>query len=597
MLIKPLKRGYTINNRLVFDVETQVRKNTNFKLFEVLDYKLAVVKHGKKIINCRTQKDMTSAIISSIRKDKLNLIFAHNLDFDLRFVDLDSILNKGYKIISQCARPCFLILRKQRTTLIFLDTLSWFKGSLAELGELFGLSKLKIDFNLCTYDELKTYCVRDCDITHLLVEFLDMIHVSYNIKWTLSLAQLSYRIFKRHFLKYSLLTSDSVDIMQLERDSYFGGRVEVFDFSEHTDIHVYDFNSLYPYIMKTTKVPVKITKYLGIEACKHHSFENLMCLINESLEQDKAIIVRVIVDIEDQHIPLIALRKDDKLIFPTGTFETVIVTPELIRCKHNIVQVKEIAIYEQDYLFADFVDTFYDLRRKAQHEHDYIMSYFYKILLNSLYGKFGQRKFSVDKFPDADNLIKWGNTEVYDEDSDTWHSVDFFNGYAHKRVIDDINPNSFVAIPSHITSSSRVYLYDFIKKHEKDIVYCDTDSLFLPYYVEEYAENEGLGELKLEYVYEIFQAYGAKDYEGLKDGEYFRKIKGIPRYATQISPNSFSYTRIAKQRETARRFKDSLVREIPVVKELSRNYTKRIVFSDKSTRAIKEQVLEEHRLE
>ena len=86
------------------------------------------------------------------------------------------------------------------------------------------------------------------------------------------------------------------------------------------------------------------------------------------------------------------MRYNNRLVFPIGKFETTISTPEVIYAleRDHIIKVKNVAIYESDYIFKDFVQHFYTARQK--HRDNPVLNYLFKLILNSLYGKFGQLK-------------------------------------------------------------------------------------------------------------------------------------------------------------------------------------------------------------
>ena len=50
------------------------------------------------------------------------------------------------------------------------------------------------------------------------------------------------------------MISDNVHVRELERNSYRGGRVEVFKFGKVDEAYYNDFNSLYPYVMKNNNL-------------------------------------------------------------------------------------------------------------------------------------------------------------------------------------------------------------------------------------------------------------------------------------------------------------------------------------------------------
>ncbi|KAL8517376.1 hypothetical protein ACS0TY_015565 [Phlomoides rotata] len=84
--------------------------------------------------------------------------------------------------------------------------------------------------------------------------------------------------------------------------------------------------------------------------------------------------------------------KDGILIFPTGEFVGVYYSEELKYAKKLGYQVLPISGYlfqERESPFKGYVSSLYASRLQAKKEGNDVMSFVYKILMNSLYGRFG----------------------------------------------------------------------------------------------------------------------------------------------------------------------------------------------------------------
>ena len=80
-------------------------------------------------------------------KTKLYML-AHNWGFDGAILALDrEIPDRGWDIslwISGSSPPTIIKARKNRSTIIVVDTLNWFRSSLADLGDSVGIEKLEM---------------------------------------------------------------------------------------------------------------------------------------------------------------------------------------------------------------------------------------------------------------------------------------------------------------------------------------------------------------------------------------------------------------------------------------------------------------------
>ena len=80
-------------------------------------------------------------------------------------------------------------------------------------------------------------------------------------------------------------------------------------------------------------------------------------------------------------------------MFAYGSFDTVLCQPELEFLEKNgsINYIYEISIYKMEKLFDDFVTFFYEKRLEYKKSNDNVNEQFCKLMMNTQYGKWGQR--------------------------------------------------------------------------------------------------------------------------------------------------------------------------------------------------------------
>ncbi|GAI57775.1 unnamed protein product, partial [marine sediment metagenome] len=154
-------------------------------------------------------------------------------------------------------------------------------------------------------------------------------------------------------MKKKIFVHEDNEILELERQSYFGGRCECFQIGKLKKGNYYklDINSMYPYIMKENDYPLKHIKTgTDIDAKVLLKASSIYCYVAKcEIETD---------------IPVYAYRENKKLIFPTGRFTTVLTTGSLlyaIKAGH-VKKVLQVACYRKANIFHDFVDYFYNKR-------------------------------------------------------------------------------------------------------------------------------------------------------------------------------------------------------------------------------------------
>lgn len=148
--------------------------------------------------------------------------------------------------------------------------------------------------------------------------------------------------------------------------------------------------------------------------------------------------------------------------------------------------------------FKHFVSTLFESRLEARKEGNDALAFVYKILMNSLYGRFGiHPKSTVTDVCDENrfkHLIRKSEFISCDMLSENNYIVSY-----HSTDSDYWNPpkNSAVQLAAAITASARIYMFPYISR--EDSYYTDTDSVVLGQPLpEEVLSSSVLGKFKLE---------------------------------------------------------------------------------------------------
>lgn len=552
------------NKFFVFDTETTklepMSKNFVFGVIYGKDY-VKVIKSIRGFKNEFT-KEMY----------KKKIIFAHNAQFDLltifgnifKYVDNKAIFNNKF-------------ISARYNGFIFADSYNILPSSVKAIGNTMNIEKLNNDKirsghltkkNITKQDI--NYCIRDCEIVYkALVKIFTEIG---SVKITLS--SLSFYKFRSDFLKKNLLYSELVyEFFK----SYYGGRTEAFKIGSCNGA-VYDINSLYPFVMSDMKFPnplhLKKLEHVNINSFYFYLkyYEGLACITVKHNNFDIGFLP----------------YKDKKLFFPVGIFKTVVNFNEI----RTALQYNYIEIISIDYIifsepektiFNSFVDYYYTKRTGSNNE---LERYIYKIILNSLYGRFGMRKKYLSQYfetiPDK-LLIEYGIKHI-------WYKCEILNKEVSDCLLTIRNPQTkytFNSIPlysSYITSKARtVLLGNILKNSYENILYCDTDSIFIN---NNFLGTIGtsLGEFKNENK-TVVQINGLKNYIYIDQlGIKHEIIKGIENKAIK-NGNSYNIPSYYKT-------KQSLKMNVPAgqsynsIKVISNIYDKRIVLENGNTKPI-----------
>jgi len=461
-------------------------------------------------------------------------LIAHNIDFDLGVLHgYDAILRMGFKLVKFWERGLarFFKWKDKNRTIIAIDNANIFPGKLESLGKSLNLPKLEIDFDDTSLEALSVYCKRDVEIMlEAWKRWINFCQSEDLGSFGYTIAGQAFNAFRHQFMKENIYIHDSERVLELERNCYKGGRCEAFfiGMPEGKEFFYLDVNSMYPSVMLKEKYPVKLVHYE--ENCP-------VPFLNKKLKWHLACAhVRVKVD-----VPVFPLRIKGETFYPVGEFDCFLTTPEImfVLRRGKILKVYSLALYDGKDIFSDYVQYFYSRRMEAKEKGDNTQQYFFKLMLNSLYGKFGQKSVGWEKIGECDP-----SEESYEKMLDPVTGKVYWTR-RHNGIIEQVKDpeesyNSFPAVAAHVTAYARMHLFSLMEKAKlENVFYSDTDSLVVNQAgydnLKDVIDSKELGKLKLEGKTGHLEIYGPKDYVF---GNIVR-TKGIRASAEKVQPNVY----------------------------------------------------------
>lgn len=394
-------------------------------------------------------------------------------------------------------------------------------------------------------DEAIKYCKLDCKCLYdILITFNELIFNEFqiNVHKSLTLPALAMRIYKSNFMPKDSIYQILGTVEKAIRESYTGGAVDVY--KPHNQVgelfsrtlkklYYYDVNSLYPTAMALADMPIgKPTSFEGdILKQDTNPFGFFHCKITSPDNMLHPLLQR-----------RIRTSEGLRTIAGLGSWEGWIFSEEMNNAKKYGYQFEILRgyLFERGDLFFQYVTRMYDLRK--QYDKSHAMNLIAKLLLNSLYDKFGMKTditkvemFDLStpsgekefeellniygeaihdyvRFDDTVIIVRDSSIELkYDESEDMYHGL-------------DIN----IAIASAITSYARVTMSHFKNNPDYNLYYSDTDSVVIDKELPEEMVGNNLGQLKLEHTIKKAVFLAPKVY-GLIDtnGDKIIKVKGI----------------------------------------------------------------------
>ncbi len=491
---------------------------------------------------------------------------------DFQFV-LEHLENTPYEVSAHFSNSSAIIVtvRRGKNCWHFLDSFWTLRDKLENIGEWIGQAKgakeerkteaeAKEFYRTADLYDLAVYNKTDCEILWRALGELEDVLWDLGGQLQMTLASSAMNLFRRRFLSNNISTSKSVN--EIGEKAYFASRVEVINHECH-DANYVDINSSFPFAM-TQPCP---GEFLGT---------------SRKLPDEGLYIAKVRVFVPEVFLPPLPVRLKGRLFFPTGEWVGWFsnIDLELLRNEGGkILKVFEVLHFAPFDDLSAYAKTLYELRRTAKTPFEKTA---YKLLLNSLYGKFAESEFKTG--------LKYNPERI---NRDEWEQL-FPGAWLVNSQVPI--PHRHVPISTHITAIGRRTLFEYMTACN-DLHYCDTDGFStdsLP------QTGDALGALKLEKRIRKGTFVASKMY--LLDGEELTpqgwcelgdkgaKAKGFPRMTVGkmmdlMEGKAIEFERMRRIRELARNggFKP---REDKIQKRLNMtSITKRMAYPDGHTRA------------
>ena len=570
------KRHFIFIIGLMFEIKNKIKYKV-FKLNKI--NKKNIIKEEEKLIKEYINFLLNINKIYSLNKKTKLYIYFHNLGgFDGIFIsnyiskNLEEFYKKKSKIIIRNSR----IYKIKINNITFLDSFHIIPMSLNNISNII-LKEKKIDFkkineitikeinNEIYNKEINNYLYKDVE---LLYKIINKIFIIINNKFNIELynhttiSSLAFKIFNDKYNKKDICWNNDFNTYNYIKEAYHGGITNVFK-PIGENIYGYDINSLYPSVMKDQYMPVGEPvwekKPKNIDINKFFGFIRLKIKINQN-----------------QYIPPIITKNKNKLILFTGEKIITIFSEELLfalkekRCE--IIEIYSAVKFEKKKIFTEYVDDIYSLRIKSKTKAENLL---YKLLLNSLYGRFGMKLDFLHTLILSQkelNILEDNKIKIKSYITNEFNDYVMINIESNENTLSRFIKNDeidkiirtplkkiskikiAIQISAAITSYSRIKLLKNIYNiGENNIYYCDTDSIFTDKKIDDSLISNELGYFKMEYEKSKCIFLSPKTYI-IKNEKEEIKFKGLPlEEKKKLNWNWFKniYNKINKKKETS----------------------------------------------
>jgi hypothetical protein len=377
-------------------------------------------------------------------------------------------------------------------------------------------------------NEVIHYCELDCKVLHqVLTKFNELI---YN-KWNLNihrfptLSSIAFAIFRSNYLGNHKLPKLGGDIYDFIKESYTGGRVDVFipEIPKDQGAKYYDVNSLYPTVYSQMPMPVgNPTWFSGnILDSDPQAFGFFRCNI---------------IAPKDMNIPILQTKiktnSGFRTVAPLGQWSGVYFSEEIKLAMSYGYQIEVIEGYtfDRDVVFNKYANDMFSI--KSSHNPSDPMYLISKLLLNSLYGRFGMSIDNINhKIVSSDNLTSFisnvslvGNVDL----NNGYHIISYKVPRDFKDGNDISSMNVSIGIAAAITAYARNHMQQYLQDNRYKVYYTDTDSAVISDSLDSKHVGKGLGQMKLEYDVNKGVFLAPKVYSIVtNEGKVITKVKGL----------------------------------------------------------------------
>ncbi len=385
----------------------------------------------------------------------------------------------------------------------FLDSFWTMRVGLATIGEWTGDAKDEFDHTReHSLAEWRTYNEQDCKVLHgALTNFQEIVN-DRGGELRVTGASTALDLFLRRYLKRPIDNWERIGTYV--RPAYIASKVQKYRDSCQR-ANVYDINSSFPWSM-TGDLP-----------------GDLLGTSHKLPTRDGALwVADVDVKVPQQYLPPLPARLegDNRIYFPTGNFRTRITSEDFLCGDFDIAKVYSCWEFDPCDDMRQFAEDLFGMRAGGGFQ-----SQVWKIIVNSLYGKWGERE---DKEILIVNPHEWTP------------ALQMIGPHIYLGEESKTIEHAHVPFSAFITARSRRKLREIELEayRQGPLYYSDTDSVFCAATL---ATGKGLGELKHEYSILAGLFEGSKLYALEKDlplcyrdeKRFLAKAKGFSRVVSE----------------------------------------------------------------
>lgn len=401
-------------------------------------------------------------------------LYAHNVQFDLLASGAFRHLPEHGWTLHRWAiggRSDWFWWRRGRTSLVCLNSASWFPMPLEQVGQAVRTPKLPMPSRRASHEAWVDYCQRDVDVLRLaILRVIQWIGDQDLGSWRFTPAAQGFAAWRHRFMRMRPLAHGQPEAQRLERLSYHAGRCEAYRLGDlgTGPWAELDFQDAYPTLCRDHAVPAELIGIRGdVDLDRYRARpQTIGCIAEATVELDQ---------------PALPVRTDLGTCWPVGRFRAWLPGPELDLALElgADVQLHRVATYTMAPLLRDFATWILEQLHGPDPVTDPLLRAVVKRWGQSFVGRLGARRRGWERMAD-DPAFGVGVEYLAQAGADRLERRCRLAGAWWREADLGEGENAITAIAAWVTSLARVRLWRALQAAGREnVAYLDTDGLIV----------------------------------------------------------------------------------------------------------------------
>lgn len=312
---------------------------------------------------------------------------------------------------------------------------------------------------------------------------------------------------------YNLLNND---IESTCREAYVGGFTWLNP--KYKDVEVknvidLDVNSLYPYVMYSFDLPYGVPCEMDMIGSVENQFYIIRCRMHAKLKPNHIPCFRAPGDVIAGVNYETEIKPDTDIVISSPMYYMISQQYDIL-----YIDVKNVLAFDVRNSFRSYIGNLYNKKKEATGAR----REFYKLMLDTLHGKFGSKPYRYKTIP---KNTKSGLTWVRQESD---------NNFVW----------SYVPLAIAVSDYAKLLIISYAQNYYDRLIYIDTDSIHLTGYDDiDLPIGKEIGQFKIEFTASKAVYYGPKKYKYLTADGWLTKMSGLTSQVNLQSNNNLKTVR------------------------------------------------------